>query len=53
LSVKTVATHREHVMQKLKLDSIAELTRYALREGLSSLDTPCRPPARARRTRGT
>jgi len=47
LSVKTVATHREHVLQKLKLGSIAELTRYALREGLSSLDLPCRSPARA------
>lgn len=41
LSVKTVATHREHVMHKLQLGSVAELTRYALREGLSSLDTPC------------
>jgi DNA-binding NarL/FixJ family response regulator len=41
LSVKTVATHREHVMQKLQLGSVAELTRYALREGLTTLDTPC------------
>jgi DNA-binding NarL/FixJ family response regulator len=47
VSVKTVATHREHVLQKLKLGSIAELTRYALREGLSSLDLPCRATARA------
>jgi DNA-binding NarL/FixJ family response regulator len=41
VSVKTVATHREHVMRKLRVGSVAELTRYALREGLSSLNTPC------------
>lgn len=57
LSAKTVATHRENVLHKLGIDGIAELTRYALREGLSSLDAPCRPkPPRdeerpARRTR--
>lgn len=49
VSIKTVATHREHVMRKLRVSSVAELTRYALREGLSTLDTPCaglrRPPA--------
>jgi hypothetical protein len=49
VSVKTVATHRENVMQKLHLDSVAALTRYALREGLSSLDTPCGAPPRTRR----
>lgn len=49
VSVKTVATHREHVMDKLQLDSVAALTRYALREGISSLDTPCGAPARPRR----
>lgn len=41
VSVKTVATHRENVLHKLGIHSIAELTRYALREGLSSLDAPC------------
>lgn len=48
LSHKTVATHREHVMQKLNFTSLAQLTRYALREGLTTLDTPClggTPPA--------
>ena len=35
---KTVATHRENIMHKLGIHGIAELTRYALREGLSSLD---------------
>jgi DNA-binding NarL/FixJ family response regulator len=42
LSAKTVATHREHIFDKLQLGNIAELTRYAIREGLSSLDAPCR-----------
>lgn len=42
LSSKTVATHREHIFDKLRLGSVAELTRYAIREGLSSLDAPCR-----------
>lgn len=41
LSHKTVATHREHVMHKLEFSSLAQLTRYALREGLTTLDTPC------------
>lgn len=39
VSVKTVATHRENVMHKLQMHSIAELTRYAIREGLSALDS--------------
>jgi DNA-binding NarL/FixJ family response regulator len=42
LSSKTVATHREHIFDKLQLASVAELTRYAIREGLSTLDAPCR-----------
>lgn len=37
LSVKTVETHRKHIMEKLKINSIAELTKYAIREGLTSL----------------
>lgn len=37
VSPKTVATHRENVLHKLQLRGMAELTRYALREGLSSL----------------
>ncbi|MFC5740934.1 LuxR C-terminal-related transcriptional regulator [Dyella tabacisoli] len=40
VSEKTVGTHREHIMQKLNLRGIAELTRYALREGLTSLEIP-------------
>jgi DNA-binding NarL/FixJ family response regulator len=34
VSVKTVGTHRMHVMKKLDVHSIAELTKYAIREGL-------------------
>lgn len=36
ISVKTVETHRSQVMAKLKLDNIAALTKYAVREGLTS-----------------
>ncbi len=46
VSIKTVATHREHVMHKLEISSLAELTRYALHEGLTSLDQPWRNSAR-------
>jgi DNA-binding NarL/FixJ family response regulator len=34
ISVRTAETHRAHIMQKLRLDSRAELVRYALSEGL-------------------
>jgi DNA-binding NarL/FixJ family response regulator len=37
VSVKTVETHRANLMNKLGLFSVAELTKYAIREGLSSL----------------
>jgi DNA-binding NarL/FixJ family response regulator len=37
VSVKTVETHRQHILAKLKIDSIAELTKYAIREGLTEL----------------
>lgn len=36
ISVKTVETHRQQIMVKLKLRSVAELTKYAIREGLTS-----------------
>jgi len=35
--VKTVETYRQHIMEKLNIRSIAELTKYAIREGLTSL----------------
>jgi DNA-binding NarL/FixJ family response regulator len=34
LSVKTVETHRQHIMEKLDLHDVASLVRYAVREGL-------------------
>jgi two-component system response regulator NreC len=34
ISVKTVARHRENIMQKLGLHSRAELVRYAIRKGI-------------------
>ena len=37
ISVKTVEAHRQNLMRKLGLRSIAELTRYAIREGLTPL----------------
>ena len=37
VSVKTVETHRQQMMQKLKMHSVAELTKYAIREGLTTL----------------
>lgn len=38
VSVTTVDTHRKHIMDKLGFRSIAELTKYAVREGLTPLD---------------
>ncbi|MDD5194560.1 MAG: response regulator transcription factor [Candidatus Omnitrophica bacterium] len=37
VSIKTIETHRLQIMEKLKIHSIAELTKYAIREGLTSL----------------
>lgn len=37
LSVKTVETHRTNIMKKLDLFSVAELTKYAIRQGLTTL----------------
>jgi DNA-binding NarL/FixJ family response regulator len=34
LSVKTVETHRANIMRKLDLHSVADLTRYAVRNGI-------------------
>ncbi len=38
ISVKTVETHRRHISEKLGIHSVAGLTRYAVREGICSLD---------------
>lgn len=37
VSVKTIDSHRRQVMQKLGLGSVAELTKYAIKSGLTSL----------------
>lgn len=39
ISTKTVETHRRNIVQKLGLHGTAELTKYAIREGLTSLDS--------------
>jgi DNA-binding NarL/FixJ family response regulator len=38
VSVKTIETYRQQIMHKLNLHSVAELTRYAIREGITSLE---------------
>lgn len=37
LSVKTIESHRKNIMDKLDLHSVAELTKYAIRAGLTNL----------------
>jgi DNA-binding CsgD family transcriptional regulator len=34
ISVKTVSTHRTHILEKLAVNSTAELVLYAVRQGL-------------------
>src|SRR5208337_1665793 len=38
VSIKTVECHRSAIFMKLKIKSIAELTKFALREGITSLE---------------
>ena len=38
LSIKTVDAHRQNIMRKLDLGNIAELVKYAIREGLTNLN---------------
>lgn len=37
ISTKTVETHRQHISSKLNIRGIANLTRYAIREGIADL----------------
>jgi DNA-binding NarL/FixJ family response regulator len=39
VSVKTVETHRRRIMKKLDLRNLAELGKYAIREGVTSLES--------------
>jgi two-component system, NarL family, response regulator NreC len=38
ISTKTVETHRRQIMGKLDIHTVAELTKYAIRKGLTSLE---------------
>ena len=37
LSIKTIESHRHRVMQKIEVNNLADLTKYAIREGIISL----------------
>jgi PAS domain S-box-containing protein len=39
LSVKTIETHRKKIMNKLKIENLAGLVKFAIREGLTSLES--------------
>lgn len=39
VSVKTIETHRRNIMDKLNIHSITDLVKYAIREGLTTLET--------------
>ena len=39
ISPKTVEAHRLRVMEKLNIDNVAQLTKYAIQEGLTSLES--------------
>jgi two-component system response regulator NreC len=38
ISVKTVESHRKNIMDKLNLNTVAELTKYAVRRGLTAIE---------------
>jgi DNA-binding CsgD family transcriptional regulator len=38
ISAKTVEAHRGQVMEKLKIHTVAGLTKYAIRQGLTSVE---------------
>jgi two-component system NarL family response regulator len=40
VATSTVETHRRNLMRKLDLHNVAELTKFAVREGLTPLDSP-------------
>jgi two-component system response regulator NreC len=39
LSIKTVQTHRDHIMKKLHMHDRTELVKYAIRKGLIEADS--------------
>ncbi len=38
ISVKTVGTHKQHILEKLKLKSTADLIKYAIKKGIVGLE---------------
>jgi len=38
VSESTVRNHRQNLMEKLDMNSVAQLTKYAIREGITSLE---------------
>lgn len=40
VGIKTVETHRRRIMAKLNAFTVAELTKHAIRQGLTTLETP-------------
>jgi DNA-binding NarL/FixJ family response regulator len=38
VSPKTIDSHRQKIMKKLKLCSVAELTKFAIRDGLTTFE---------------
>jgi two-component system response regulator NreC len=38
VSVKTVEAHKSRIMSKLEINNMAQLVKYAIRKGLTSLD---------------
>ncbi len=38
VSIKTVESHRKNIMEKLNIDNLPDLTKFAIREGLTSLE---------------
>jgi DNA-binding NarL/FixJ family response regulator len=38
VSIKTIETHRRQIMKKLDLHNVADLTKYAIREGFTSIE---------------
>lgn len=46
VATTTIDTHRRNIMRKLDLHSVAELTKYAIREGVTSVEpTSEKPPS--------
>ncbi|MEI6564889.1 MAG: response regulator transcription factor [bacterium] len=38
VSIKTIETHRQHIMNKINAHNVAALTKYAVREGITALE---------------